>query len=202
MAESKKSAGAGLQPARSKPEPNLLDPDEGAFGIGPYFEGAHRKRFFVRPLKMRDLIEQDSSQPPPGLDLAPDEWRMLNLLSRRTSIEGIPDESITPEFILDLDPDDRYDIDEAIERQVKRLRPFRSGSLERFVKRQLAQQAGAEREEAEAAKARLGKIADRRREKRADDGAGADQAGPGDGGGPGDDPARGGQMDGGDQGAG
>ena len=181
---------------RKKPDGNLFAPDRGEFGIGPFFKDRHRKNFTVRPLVMRDLIEQDLVPRPPGLEHFGDEaWRTLVLISLRLSIEGIPDGEITPEFILDMDPDDRFDIDEAIERQVTRLAPFRSGSFGRAVKQQAREFKEEQQAEARRIKDRLEKAA--RRGGKGGEADDPDPDGEGDepGGGAGDDGGGGGEVD-------
>jgi hypothetical protein len=98
---------------------------KGTFIFGVKHQGATFREFSLEPLRLRDKIALLEAE-----EQARDDDRYFGLLcmSKQLRIPGIPQEEITPEFILDMFGDDTDELFEAQGRLKEEMARFRAAA--------------------------------------------------------------------------
>lgn len=102
----------------------------GILPIGVTHDGQRRRKFTLRPLQVKDSLAVRRSL---DMDRAEkdDEYMGLCLLGRRLTIEGVPAEAQSLDFMLNLYDEDLAEIMAAEERLSKELARFRGEKPEK-----------------------------------------------------------------------
>lgn len=98
--------------------------ESGTLPIGIHLLGEDCRAYTLRPLKVKDSIEVRRG-PDASRCEGDDELMGLALLGRRLTIDGIPPEAMTLDFMLNLFDDDLAEVLEADRRLSEELARFR-----------------------------------------------------------------------------
>lgn len=103
--------------------------EKGTLPMGVEMEGTLHRDFEIRPQKVRDTVDQFDDPERAGRCMKNSQYFAACLFAGRlVSLGTIPREKITPELILDMEPEDYEAIQVASGRLEERMATFRGAA--------------------------------------------------------------------------